>query len=206
MGANLARCIKSSEKKPTRGVDIGRNAPILVAMEEVEQGREADEAADVKEVREEPNGGGEAEECQEDYREKFYYLAAEMDNLRKRHQRDREDLLKYGNERIIGDLLGVVDNLERTLQAIEGDEDTKVKNIYTGIEMVRGQFEDVLKNNGLEPIGESVGEKFDPKFHEAISQRKSEDRDDGVIVEEYQRGYMLNGRLLRPSKVIIVKN
>ena len=176
-------------------------------MEEVEQS----EAQEPTEGGIEEGGScgqpeNEAGQPDEGYREKFYYLAAEMDNLRKRHERDREDILKYGNERIIGDLLEVVDNLERTLQAIEGDEEAKVKNIHTGIEMVRGQFVDVLKNNGLEPVGESVGEKFDPAFHEAMSQRKAEDEEDGVIVEEYQRGYILNGRLLRPSKVVIVKN
>ena len=183
-------------------------------MDELEQNEaeesapQADGGVEEEEVCEESacEDVADEEQGQEDYREKFYYLAAEMDNLRKRHERDREELLKYGNERIIRELLEVVDNLDRTLLAIGGDDDVKVKNIYMGIEMVRSQFAEVLKNNGIEPIDESVGEKFDPNFHEAMSQRKSEECEDDTIVEEYQKGYVLNGRLLRPSKVVIVKN
>ena len=141
----------------------------------------------------------------EDYKSKFYYLAADMENLKKRHQKDREEFLKYGTESIIKDLLEVMDNLERTLDAIRGDCTEKIKNIYTGINMVKEQFLNVLKNNGLTAI-ESMGQKFDPNFHEAIGHREDQEKKDGDIAEEYQKGYTLNGRLIRPSKVIVVKN
>ena len=142
---------------------------------------------------------------EEDYKGKYYYLAAEMENLRRRHGREREELLKYGTQRVMGDLLGVVDNLERALEAIEGEGNEKVKNIFMGIDMVRGQFLEALKNNGLVAL-EALGQKFDPNFHEAMGQREDGERAHGEIVVEHQRGYTLNGRLLRPSKVTIVKN
>ena len=83
-------------------------------------------------------------------------------------------------------------------------EDEKVKNIFVGIEMVKQQFADVLKGSGLEEIS-SVGEAFDPNFHEALMQREEEGKDAGVILEEVQKGYRLNGRVLRAAKVIISK-
>lgn len=142
---------------------------------------------------------------EEDFKSKFYYLAAEIENLKKRTQRERENLFKFGSEKILTSLLGVLDNLELTLSAIQGDEDKKVKNIFVGVDMVKTQFLDVLKSEGLTEV-ESTGKKFDPNFHEAVSQEKSEEKEDGEIVRELQKGYILNGRLLRASKVIVVKN
>ena len=142
---------------------------------------------------------------QEDFKAKFYYLAADMDNLRKRHEREREQLIKFGNEKVLSHLLDVIDNLERTTAAIKDDEDEKVKNIFVGIDMVQKQFLDCLKNNGLETI-EAVGKDFDPNFHEALAQQPAEGKKDGEVILEYQKGYVLNGRLLRPAKVVVAKN
>lgn len=157
------------------------------------------------ELQEEANASDKAQAEAEEFKSKFYYLAAEMDNLRKRHEREREQLIKFGNEKVLSGLLDVVDNLERTLVAIESDEDTKVKNIFVGIDMVRKQFMDCLKNNGLEII-DAVGKDFDPNFHEALAQQPAEGKNDGEIILEYQKGYLLNGRLLRAAKVVVVKN
>lgn len=160
---------------------------------------ETEAEANVEELKTEENKEA------EDFKSKFYYLAAEMDNLRKRHEREREQLLKFGNEKVLSGLIEVVDNLERTLTAIEKDEDEKVKNIVVGIDMVRKQFMDTLKNNGLE-IVEAVGKEFDPNFHEALAQQPAEGKKDGEVILEYQKGYLLNGRLLRAAKVIVAKN
>jgi len=160
---------------------------------------EAEVETNVEELKAEENKEA------DDFKSKFYYLAAEMDNLRKRHEREREQLIKFGNEKVLSGLIEVVDNLERTLTAIEKDEDEKVKNIVVGIDMVRKQFMDTLKNNGLEMV-ESVGKEFDPNFHEALAQQPAEGKKDGEIILEYQKGYLLNGRLLRAAKVVVVKN
>jgi len=139
-----------------------------------------------------------------DFKDKFFYIAAEKENLQKRFDREKENLLKYGNEKVLSGLLSVVDNLGLTLNAIANDEDEKVKNIFVGIEMVNQQFSEVLKNNGLEEI-KSVGETFDPNCHEALMQREEEGKDAGVVLEEVQKGYRLNGRVVRAAKVIISK-
>lgn len=137
-----------------------------------------------------------------DFKEKFYYLAAEMDNMKKRYEREKDNLVKYGNEKVLKGLLDVVDNLDRTVDAIAGDEDEKVKNIYSGIEMVRKQFLDVLKANGLEKV-EAMGEIFDPNLHEAMAQQPAEGKKDQEVIQVFQHGYVLNGRLLRAAKVVI---
>lgn len=162
------------------------------------------EEAEVENAEETLKAAEEVKEA-EDFKSKFYYLAAEMDNLRKRQEREREQLIKFGNEKVLSGLIEVVDNLERTLSAIEKDEDEKVKNIVVGIDMVRKQFMDTLKNNGLE-IVEAVGKEFDPNFHEALAQQPAEGKKDGEVILEYQKGYLLNGRLLRAAKVVVAKN
>ena len=141
----------------------------------------------------------------EDFKKKFYYLAAEMENMKRRFSKEKENLLKFGNEKILSSLLDVVDNLERTVQAIGTEEDEKIKNIANGIKMVHGQFIGVLEKNGLNTV-EAVGKPFDPRFHEAMAHQPVEGKDDDEIISEYQKGYILNGRLLRASKVIVVKN
>ncbi len=140
----------------------------------------------------------------EDYKAKYYYLAAEMENMRKRFDREKESLLKFGNEKILNGLIEVIDNFDRTVDSLVSDEDEKIKNIVKGIEMVRTQFLETLENNGLKRI-EALGEQFDPNFHEAISQQEVEGEEEDKIVQEFQKGYMLNGRLLRASKVVISK-
>lgn len=141
---------------------------------------------------------------QDDFKEKYYYLAAEMDNLRKRTERERENLIKYGNERILSSMIEVLDNFERTLEALKTETDEKLKNVYVGINMVKVQFWDILAQNGLKAV-EAIGKKFDPNFHEALGQEVREDKEDQEILKEYQKGYTLNGRLLRAAKVVITK-
>lgn len=147
----------------------------------------------------------ESQNEEHNFKEKFYYLAAEIDNMKKRFEREKDNLIKFGNEKVLSGLLDVVDNLDRTVDAIAGDEDEKVKNIHSGIEMVRKQFLEVLKANGLEKI-EALGEIFDPNLHEAMAQQPAEGKKDQEIIQVYQHGYVLNGRLLRAAKVVIANN
>ena len=125
--------------------------------------------------------------------------------MKRRFDREKDSLIKFGNEKVLGGLLEVVDNLDRTVEAISNDEDEKIKNIYSGIEMVRTQFLSVLKSNGLEQV-QAIGEVFDPNFHEAMAQQPAPEKQDQEIIQVYQNGYTLNGRLLRPAKVVIAKN
>lgn len=141
----------------------------------------------------------------EEFKNKFYYVAAEMENMKKRHERDMQQQLKFGNEKVLKGLLDVVDNLERTLTAIEGDEDDKVKNIYIGVNMVKSQFLEVLQTHGLEKV-DALGKIFDPNFHEAMAQQPAEGKAADEVIQVYQNGYTLNGRLLRAAKVVVAKN
>jgi molecular chaperone GrpE len=138
------------------------------------------------------------EEKQEaEYKTKYLYLVAELDNMQKRFAREKESLIKYGNERILSDLIDVIDNLE-----ISHDEDPKVKNIVVGVDMIRAQFLDLLNRYGLTPV-QSVGSIFDPNLHDAVSKRSDETKKEDEVLEEYQKGYILNGRLVRASKVVV---
>ena len=141
---------------------------------------------------------------QEDFKQRYYYLAAEMDNMRKRFERERQDYVKYGNDKILTALLDVLDNFDTSLNALAQEEDEKVKKIVEGITMIRGQFLQVLKKFGLEPVA-AVGEIFNPAYHEALMQQEVEGKKDHEIITEYKKGYLLNGRLLRPAKVIVAK-
>jgi molecular chaperone GrpE len=144
-------------------------------------------------------------EGKDDFKAKYYYLAAEVDNMRKRFDREKENLLKYGSEKILSSLVGVVDNFDLTVNALRNDNDEKVQNIVKGIDMIRNQFLEVLKQNGLSQV-ESLGKVFDPNFHEAVAQAPAPGKEDQEIITEYQCGYLLNGRLLRASKVVVANN
>ena len=119
----------------------------------------------------------ESAESPEDFQSKYLYLAAELENQRKRFQRERENLFKFGGEKILSDLLKVIDNLERTIAAIEQDQDKKIQNISAGVKMVKKEFLDILGRHGLSPL-ESLGQEFDPNLHEAIGEKKSTQQED----------------------------
>ncbi len=138
-----------------------------------------------------------------DYKAKYFYMAAEMDNLRKRLEREKSQVIKFGTEGILSDLVQVVDTFELTLKAVRNVEDEQVKNIVVGLDMVNNQFLSTLKNHGLEKIETKEGVDFDPNFHEAIGQE--EGKKENKIIRQEQSGYILNGRVLRASKVIVSK-
>ncbi len=142
---------------------------------------------------------------EEDWKAKYFYVAAEMDNYRKRMEREKENLVKYGNERVLSDLLQVVDNFERTIDMLKPDQDAKVKNIVVGLDMVKKQFIDSLSKHGLTPV-DTIGKDFDPNFHEALASEYAEGKRPNEIVKEFQKGYTLNGRLVRAAKVVVASD
>ncbi len=147
----------------------------------------------------------ETKKSEEDFKAKYYYLAAEFDNARKRFEREKENLIKFGNDKVLTSLITVVDNFDLTVNALRSDNDDKVQNIVKGIDMIRNQFLDVLKSNGLTQV-EALGKTFDPNFHEAVAQAPAPGKEDQEVITEYQRGYTLNGRLLRAAKVVVANN
>jgi molecular chaperone GrpE len=140
-----------------------------------------------------------------DFKAKYFYIAAEMDNYRKRMEREKENLVKYGNERVLSDLLQVVDNFERTIDMLKPDQDPKMKNVVTGLDMVKKQFIDALSKHGLTPV-ESVGKDFDPHLHEAVAQEYAEGKKPNEVIKDFQKCYTLYGRLLRAAKVVVASD
>ncbi|MDQ3317832.1 MAG: nucleotide exchange factor GrpE [Actinomycetota bacterium] len=123
-------------------------------------------------------------------------LKAEFDNSRKRQQRERARTLEAASEKLVQELLPVLDNLDRALES-DGD-------IRGGVQATREQLADVLAEEGLLPVA-SDGQPFDPNVHEAVMGRPSEDHEDGTVLQTFQRGYLLNGRAIRPAKVVVAK-
>ncbi len=125
---------------------------------------------------------------------------AEMENFKKRLQREKDEQTRYATESVLGDLLPTLDNLDLALQY--GGQSEVCKDMLTGVEMTRKLLLDAVKRHGLEPVG-TVGEEFDPALHEAIGQEESPEHEAGRILRVMQKGYTLKERLLRPAKVIV---
>lgn len=140
----------------------------------------------------------------EDVREKLLRTAAEYDNARKRLAKEREEFIKFSQERLIRELLPILDNFERALSHFdESGSGTQVasKALATGIEMILKQLLGVLTHHGLKRFS-SEGRPFDPHFHEAIDQVE-EEGPEGVVIQEVLPGYSLGERVIRPAKVRI---
>lgn len=125
---------------------------------------------------------------------------AEMENFKKRLQREKDDQIKYAAEKVLGDLLPTLDNLDLALQY--GSQAEECRNMMIGVEMTRTMLLDALKKHGLAPVGEP-GMEFDPNEHEAVGQEASETVPAGAIIRVMQKGYRLGDRLLRPARVIV---
>lgn len=135
-----------------------------------------------------------------DTKERLLRLAADFDNYRKRQERERQDHTRFANERLLKDLLPVLDNLERAHESARRSGESPA--IAAGLELVIQEFTRVLHRAGAAPI-EAVGMAFDPALHEALQQIESDEVEPGCVAAEILRGYTLNGRVLRPSLVAV---
>ncbi len=130
-------------------------------------------------------------------------MAAEMDNTRKRLEREKSEAISFANVSVIKDMLSVVDNLERALQHTENETECP-SPLIDGVKMTLKGFLDVLARHGCVPF-DAVGKSFDPNFHEAVAQQESAEHEEMTVLSEFQRGYTLNDRLLRPAMVLVSK-
>jgi len=142
------------------------------------------------------------QEAEENYA-RLVRLAADMENLKKRQEKERADLLLYANENLIKELLPVVDNLERALE--HGRQSEAPEAMLEGIDLVYQGFLKALAKFGVTPL-ESVGQQFDPAFHNAVMQEETAEVPDCTITKELQKGYLMNQRLLRPAMVVVARN
>ena len=127
---------------------------------------------------------------------------ADMENLRKRHQRDKEDAIRFANDRLLKEMIPVLDNLERAVEHAVQGEDAQ-NGLLEGVNMTITQFRKVLEDFGVKPIS-ALGEPFDPNLHQAMGHIESE-KAPNTVVSEFQKGYLLHDRLLRPSLVMVAR-
>lgn len=185
MGENLEEKIKET---------VEENADQVTGPEETSvpdsKEKEADELTELKEKL------AKAEENAKKNYDSYLRALAEIENMRKRFNRDREEYIKYASMSIMKKLLPIIDNLERAL-----DENTNqdFETFKKGVEMIYKNLVDVIKSEGVEPI-EALGKPFDPEYHQPLMMEES-DEPSNTVIEELQKGYMMHGRVLRPSLV-----
>lgn len=138
----------------------------------------------------------------DDLFEKLQRVSADYANFQKRSHKQIADTIVYEKKKIIKTLLPALDNLEHTLQNASSAENADV--LVKGIRIIYDQLLDILKSHGVEQI-KALGEQFDPALHEAIMQRTNPDTEQNTVLEEFQKGYKLNSRVIRPTKVIVNK-
>ena len=207
---------KKHEAEETAGVD-GAGAEAEGAGGDEEAAKDASEDAGkaaTEEVSKEPEQSAEEIES-----ERYMRLMAEFQNFRKRAAKEKSDIHAFANERIINDLLPVLDNFERALAGVEGEGSSEaagtvehaaiemseeLKNYAKGMDLIFGQLKAALEKAGLKEI-EALGKDFDPALHNAVMTESTDEFEDGKISKVLQKGYTLNDRVIRPSMVAVNK-
>lgn len=136
----------------------------------------------------------------QELQDKYLRLAAEFENYKRRALRDQRDHVRFANEGILRELVSIVDNLERAIQASK--EQHESERLVQGVELTLKQFLETLMKFGVRPI-ESVGKPFDPALHQAVARVESADAPENTVLEEYQKGYLLHDRVLRAAMVAV---
>jgi molecular chaperone GrpE len=164
-----------------------------------EEGKEAKPATETDLLKERLT---ESEEQAKELEDRLLRLAAEYDNYRKRTAREFEAICNSANENLISKLLDTMDNFERALDAAKNSND--YASFRKGVELIYTHLKELLEKEGLKEI-DAVCKPFDPNFHEAVTQCESDEHDEGIVADQMCKGYMLNEKLLRPSKVVVSK-
>ena len=129
---------------------------------------------------------------------------AENDNLRKRHEKELQDNLRFAIKNFSYELLNVTDNFDRALNSIPKNDIEQIeslRNLFNGLKAVEKEIHDIFEKNGVKKF-DSLNEKFNPEIHQAVSKKESE-KEEGIIIEELQKGFMISDRLLRPAMVVV---
>ena len=140
--------------------------------------------------------------------DKILRTLAEMENQRRRFEKERQEAFEFGGFNFAKESLVLLDNIDRATTSFKNDESIKnnesLDKILDGIEIVKKDLISIFKKNGIEPIN-CINKKFDPNFHQAMLEVDNNEKENGTIVQEIQRGYMMKNRLLRPSLVAVTK-
>lgn len=172
--------------------------------EKLEEGasEKAEKGSDEEESIEEQLIAADAR-AKENY-DRLLRITAEFENYKKRMEREMNDFRKFANESLIKDILPIVDNLERALQISYGNNESAFNGMREGVQMTLKGLLESLEKFGVVPI-DSLDKPFDPNFHQAVMQEESEGHPENTVSKEFQKGYMMNDRLLRPAMVVVSK-
>ena len=175
-------------------------------VEKEEDNNDSQENTDSEETSEDENTEEDSLEKEiETLKEEKIRLLAEMENLRKRSDKEKSEAIKYGSSNLARDILSPADNLERALNALPKENyPESIENLVEGLKMVLKEFTSILEKNGVKKI-EALNKKFDHNYHQAIMEVEKEDVDEGIVIQEIQSGYMMHDRLLRPAMVGVSK-
>jgi molecular chaperone GrpE len=173
---------KSEEKKTELEKDLPKNKNNLKELEKK-----------IKDLK---------EECI-DKEDKYLRILADMNNQYKRQEKEKSQIREYALEDFFKSLLPVLDSLNKAMEDLSEDKEQTKNSLTKGFSLVSKQFKDILEKAGLEAL-ESSGEKFNPNFHQAIQKKESSEIKEEIIDQEFVKGYMLNGRLLRASMVSVL--
>ncbi|MDC3112345.1 nucleotide exchange factor GrpE [Pelagibacteraceae bacterium] len=168
---------------------------------------ESQETTDTEEIGEDENTDEDNFEKEiETLKEEKIRLLAEMENLRKRFEREKVETIKFGSINLARDILSPGDNLERALDALPEDENhsESIKNLIDGLKMVLKEYKSALEKHGVKKI-ETLNQKFDHNFHQAMMEVENNDVEEGTVVQEVQSGYTMHDRLLRAAMVGVSK-
>lgn len=183
---DLERQSQASPDQELKG-DGKASEPTQKALEELTREELLEKARELK------------KECERDY-DLYLRSQAEMENMKKRNRKEKEDYLKFANESLIKDMLPVLDNLAKALAHSESENN--VHALKEGIRLTLKGLKDTLSKSGLEEV-QALGEAFDPCYHEAVSEMEDPQAEAGTVLTELQKGYVLNNRLIRPAMVVV---
>jgi molecular chaperone GrpE len=191
-------------KENEQGSDQPRKIEVTADEKDCTPAPEAGAAgkADVPSAEELASQLAEKEKERQELYDRLLRTMAEFDNYKKRVAKDKEDLIRYGNERLARELLPVIDNFDRALEQAKNSPDQKA--LQEGIEMILRQFVAVLEKFGVKEFS-SVGQPFDPNRHEAMTHQESAEHEENTVISEFQKGYNLHDRLLRAAMVAVSK-
>lgn len=203
--ANSVEASNAEEDKAETEVDVTAEA-MAEAAEAIEAiaGSESDDAVQQESTSDSTESGAsdlEAAQAERDqYIDKFQRSVAELENFRRRVQREAELSARYSSLPLIRDLLPAMDNVARTIQAAE--QTGKVDDLIQGLQMIVSQFDQIFGTHSAKPIA-AVGETFDPNLHEALQQVPTDEHPPMTVLQELERGYIMHERVIRPTKVIV---
>ncbi len=190
----------SEDKNKQIPIEDGADEAEEVKAEEAEEKAEGEAAGEAEKEDEAKKAEEEAKKAEEAESERYMRLMAEFQNFKRRVAREKSDIHAYANEKIVGELLPVLDNFERALDTEGGDLEAYAK----GMQLIFEQLKKALENAGLEEI-KAMDETFDPNVHNAVMTENLEDKEDGTVTKVLQKGYKLKDKVIRPSMVAVNK-